>query len=236
MPKRKLSRDEIIEHILEGMCNLETFCQIYDGGRPYIVFAMATEIHRCLCGNAVAIELANQRTFRTSAGPSLHNLADQLKDIKLRINLSGTYPDAMERMDVTYEPIVRDDPVELSFDVWWGRDLVYLEGGIAEDFTLKPERAFVTRIGLVKMMRDKLGAHLDDALPEYLDKLQGSMAFGIDFHVDMERPDGSIDRLSVGDGTLPMRISPAAAMMRAIAADVLAAYSTELAAKKNVGR
>ncbi|GAM98090.1 hypothetical protein U91I_01720 [alpha proteobacterium U9-1i] len=85
------------------------------------------------------------------------------------------------------------------------------------------KRKRLVRREFVELMRNKLGAHLDEEIPELLDALQRSESFGVD--VEWRVPTGVV---SIGAGTLPVVVGPAAAMMRKISQELIDAY-TDLA-------
>jgi hypothetical protein len=231
MAKIQLTDNEIRQHILEGLRNLEALCRDYDGGRPYVAFAMATEVHRILIANNLAKELTEQRVFRTQVGTGDENLMPETKLIWGEIKFNGIYPEQIEELYAKFVPVLGREKhaTHVAFDVWWAGDTIFREGASwTQDGQPKP-RFTLTRKELVKMMRDKLGAHLDTAIPEELDHLQRALSFGADLGFVIPRKDQDrIYEVSIANGLLPVIVSPGAAMMRQIAFEVLEAYAPEL--------
>jgi hypothetical protein len=80
------------------------------------------------------------------------------------------------------------------------------------------KREKITRLGLVSLLRNKLGAHQTKEMPELLDQLDEEKNWG---SFSIQTPDGVF---STDDGTLPVEVSPIPAMMRQICHEILEAY------------
>ncbi|WP_156387529.1 hypothetical protein [Methylobacterium sp. Leaf399] len=223
----RLSAEAINGHINEGLTTLQQLCEIYDNGRPYIAFSMATEIARILTDNSFSARLRAQQKFTTTPVDIVsENLCSQNKLIVMSIDNRGSAVDFIPQiMYNNYEP------KELKFADWWNRDAIWVAGaakpGLPMDMVpLDPkeqvpfsQRRRLVRRELVLMMRNKLGAHLDAELPEILDELQRVEIFGMG--ASITTPMGTFN---TWDGTLPIRVGPSAAMVRQIGYEVLKAY------------
>lgn len=136
---------------------------------------------------------------------------------------------------LSFLPAFRGDPFGtkyISFKDWWHRDPIYRAGAafkgsdptmiplIPEKQTAFPEREVLYRQSFVELMRNTLGAHLDLDQVDTLDALQRAGSWGGHFVIQTDS-----EVLSTESGTLPVSVGPAAAMMRQIAFEVLAAYS-----------
>ena len=224
---RKLTDNELLDHISSSLTTIRYFCTIYDDGHPYIAFALATEIIRLLTGGAAAVALRKLHTFATPA----RNIDGQnmLASNKLVIVQVPPQP-----AGISYLPVLDDSPSghrTLAFKDWWNNDLIYMGSTalVRSDPTMIPvgnspqrsdaERNRLYRRGFVELMRNKLGAHLDVEQPEILDQLQSVSGFGLAIKVGT--PTGM---LSTDDGSLKIVVGPAAAMMRQITHEILVAY------------
>lgn len=118
----------------------------------------------------------------------------------------------------------------MSFTDWWNKDCVFRASAAPKGEHVIPtdsarqvvrsRRFTLTRREFVDKVRNKLGAHIDSDLPEELDKLLKAFYFGMDLKVSY--PGGE---LSLHEGTVAIEASPAAAMMREIAHEVLWAFA-----------
>ena len=80
------------------------------------------------------------------------------------------------------------------------------------------DREKTTRMRLVNLLRNKLGAHQTSEMPTLLDDLQETRNWG---SAVIQTPAGV---LRTDDGSLPVLVSPLAAMMRQITHELLTAY------------
>ena len=85
------------------------------------------------------------------------------------------------------------------------------------------ERERLTRVQFVGDLRNSIGAHPSTELTAILHDVLDPHSFGGAFVIG--RPDGS--ELSTEDGTLPVLVTPAEALMRQIAQELLIAYGLE---------
>lgn len=230
-PTVRLSEVRITEHLLQGVDTLRRLGRVYDDGHSAIAFTMASEISRVLTSNGVATRLRGTKRFTTiSRELDDSNLVDDNKLVSAMIH-SG------DECFVEFQPAFASPnggPYgvrEVDFRTWWNRDVIF-RGGVAVpdshgmiplDSSLhlpSDKRIVVTRRTFIEQMRNKLGAHLDEEIPEVLDHLLRATSFGGILAV--QTPQGM---LSTQDGSLKMRISPAAAMMRQICEELIRAYS-----------
>ncbi len=223
----RLTQPEIQEHIEAGLENLRDLCRIYDEGRPYVSFSMATEVKRILDSNSYTRRVRGVKNFPTPRGRNdKGNLVVEAKLIVVRFGDNPPVADFLPKYQRD-----RVEPVLLTFREWWNRDIIHRASAappgtppdmiplrLEQQIPYDKRKTLVRRI-FVAMMRDKLGAHLDDEIPETLDVLQKSHSFGVSLAVTT--PAGEFDTF---DGTLPVRTGPAAAMMRQISQEVMVAY------------
>lgn len=227
----RLTEAQLQGHIDNGLRILKHLCDRYDNGHPYVVFTMATEIQRILDSNAYARRLSGSKNY-----PSPKSRSDRtnlLADPKLVVASISGDPPVVDFIPVFCgRPEVKTE--SLKFRDWWSRDKIYrasaaLPGMPGDLIPVRPEeqvpyeeRDTLVRERFIDMMRDKLGAHLDEEIPEALDNMQKSHSFGVSLSV--QTPSGEFN---THDGTLPVRTGPAAAMMRQISQEVLVAYGLE---------
>ena len=119
---------------------------------------------------------------------------------------------------------------ELRFREWWN-EAVYRAGAAkpGTDPLMIPlrepdqvpyeKRQTLSRMGLVSLLRNKLGGHSDDEWPLLLDELHKVNSFGVALTFDTPR-----GMFSTRDGTLTMRTGPLPAMIRQIAEETLIAF------------
>jgi hypothetical protein len=117
---------------------------------------------------------------------------------------------------------------KVDFKTWWNRSVVYRAGSAPEgsppgfipmDQSLRiphEKRLKFSRREFVHLIRNKLGAHADVNRPEILDKLQSSELYGVSFKI--QSPSGIY---STDDGTIIVKIGPAAASIRQISHEIV---------------
>jgi hypothetical protein len=222
-----MSALELEQHINESVTTLLQLCDIYDSGRPYIAFNMATEIASILTENAVAARIRAAKTYTISArGADKNNLNAHNSLVFMRIDTSPPKADFIPVFQWDYQ-----GTKSVNFAEWWNRDIVWVAGSAKEGVPLGlipldpaeqvpwEKRARLVRRELITMMRNKLGAHLDTVLPEILDQMQRAEIMGMGASVVTDNGE-----LFTWDGTLPIGIGPGAAMVRQISHELLTAY------------
>lgn len=223
----QLTDEQVLAHVQASLETIRHLCRVFDEGHPYVAFTLASEVHRILTAGGAATRARGTRQFSTPPDDlPPNNLMPGNKLIAAR--LSGEPP------EVSFMPLLSGSENQhrsLNFREWWNRDIVYRAGAAKpgessalipvriEDQVPESQRETLTRRTFIELMRNKLGAHLDIDQPELLDHLQKSTAFGGTFVI--ETPAGL---LSTEDGTLPMRVGPAAGMTRQIAHELLCAF------------
>lgn len=226
---------QLQEHFEGSLRNLEGMCQLYDAGNPYIAFSLATEIKSILTENSEAVRSRNGVRFPTVAdqGDLRRNIAASVKLLRLRFQGEAD-PEGGQRAVLTFEPARVHGEVKtvyLPFREWWGRDIIYCStalpaprppGRIRGDGQFIPweQRVKMRRRDLIELVRNKFGAHVADEIPEVLDVLQRSNMMGVEFGIlppenQLGAPPREPPRIAVG---------AAAAIVRAIAEEVLIAY------------
>lgn len=188
---------------------------VYDDGSDTIVFLIATEIHSLLTSGGVAAKLRGQRRFGSVIFEQRLNAVSPHHPL-IMIQVGSPPPEA------TYLPqyVIPDEaPRELEFVEWWNREIVFRTGTVLGIASVPfADRETLCRRELIKLLRDKRGAHPDSEWPELLDEIQLGMGMSAFFI----GPDGV--RLNSADGTLPVVRQPLGAMVRQIAHEVLVAY------------
>jgi hypothetical protein len=227
--KRRQSDADFARVHAECRATIQDICDVFDAEKPYVAFALASEIYKFLTTGDRITSIRKDRAFTTvDFDYSEKNLLAEYKLIVGRVY--GSPP------SVSFRPAFSADAPhgtkELPFVDWWNRDIIFrasaspdqskphfIPADAASQVPRAKRKTFVRR-EIITLVRNKLGAHLDRDLPEELDNLQRSEAFGCDIQVDL-----GDRKLTTLDGTLPMKVGPLAAMVRQIAHEVLLAFS-----------
>jgi hypothetical protein len=238
-PTRKLTEKEVEEHARHTLETIRQICTVYDGGNAYIAFTLATEVSKFLTTTS-NVKVRGTKKFPTLQDDySNRNLLSEHKLIATRCYAGDN--NNRPRMECHPAYLSTPYPVTmLSFRDWWNHDVIYRASAAPRGWTpltvpARPEdqvpydkRQTIVRRIFVEMTRNKFGAHLDAETPELLDNLQRTESLGIIFAVNLN---GSV--FNNADGSLGMVIGPAAAMMRQIAHEMLAAYGVADAAEES---
>jgi hypothetical protein len=221
---RQLSESDLLNSFAQSLDTLSHLASIYDGGFAPISLAMATEVRKILTENAAATRLRGAMSFTTPRGADdPRNLSPMNKLTIARIGESLTF------LPQFYQP-QPDQLVGLSFREWWNKDVIYRAGAAPPGMPAgmlpingSPMIAFekrekTTRMGLVNLLRNNLGAHQTSEMPALIDVLEAARSWG-NFYI--ETPD---EMLSTNDGSLRAQVSPMSAMMRQISHELLVAY------------
>jgi hypothetical protein len=226
-----MTDEELAEHARQNLQTIRDLCALYDTSKHYIAFALATEVHKFLTTGS-NVRLRGSKRFPTLQDDySKRNLLNEHKLIRFRVySGSGSGPPSLE-----CRPAFPDTPFPvkpLKFREWWDQDVIFRASAApldwknpitvpvqeADQVPYHKRRRLIRRT-FVEQTRNKFGAHLDRDVPELLDELQRKESLGIVLAVNI---DGTM--FNTADGSLKMRVGPAAAMMRQIAHEVLAAY------------
>lgn len=232
-PTRPLSQGELLSLQDENLTTLQKLAEIYDGGYPPIVFAMATEALKLLTENKASMKARASVRFPSYLRPGEERSLSAIHRLT-GVQLGGEPP------KLTFVPIfwfgeghVLSGP-RVEFKVWWNREPIYrasaaIPGGPPGQIPVNGSpsvpfvnRLTVSRFTLIHMLRNKQGAHQASELPVLLDELDHTSNWA-DFGVEM--PDGSA--LTTWEGTLPIVAGPVAAMMRQITHEILEAYGRD---------
>jgi hypothetical protein len=178
---RKLTDDELLQSFDQSLDTLAILASAYDGGHAPIAFSMATEVNKILTENGAATRLRGSRTFTS---PEKHHTKNTLSPLhKLTSARLSAPPPTLTFVPTFYMPD-GPPPNSMSFRDWWGRDVIYrasaaLPGDApgmipvnGSPTTPYDEREKMTRMGLVALLRNKLGAHQTSEMPELLDQLE----------------------------------------------------------------
>jgi len=184
---------------------------------------MATEASKILEGGRASEAMRGNKYFLT------YNFAYPVENTMPEIPLIGGYiNNETDHPYASFWPEFSQNILpsrRIPFKDWWRRDVIYrAEAFETGAFLPREQRRTMTREHFVRQMRNTLGAHIDPDQHEELETLQRADAYGIILDVCDEA--GKI-LLTTEDGSLPVRVGPAAAMMRQIAFEVLNAYGLE---------
>jgi len=224
---RQLSDSDLLNSFGQSLDTLAHLANIYDGGFAPISLAMATEVRKILTENVAATRLRGAMSFTTPLGvDDPRNLSSMNK---LTIARLGGNPPALTFLPQFYMP-QPEQLVALPFRDWWNKDVIYrassapkgtpagmipVNGSPTVPFD---KREKITRMGLVNLLRNNLGAHQTAEMPELIDVLEEARSWG---NFAMGTPDGM---LSTDDGSLKALVTPMSAMMRQISHELLVAY------------
>jgi hypothetical protein len=224
---RQLSESDLLNSFGQSLDTLAHIAGIYDGGFAPISLVMATEVRKILTENAAATRLRGAMTFTTPRGADdPRNLSSMNKLTMARL---GGSPPALTFLPQFYQP-QPEQLVTLPFRDWWNKDVIYRAGAappgtppgmipVNGSPTVPFEkREKTTRMGLVNLLRNNLGAHQTSEMPALIDTLEEARSWG---NFALGTPDGM---LSTDDGSLKALVSPMAAMMRQISHELLVAY------------
>jgi hypothetical protein len=228
---RRMTDEEVAEHARQNLQTIRDLSALYDKGSHYIAFTLATEVHKFLTTSRNVRLRGSKRFPRLQDDYTERNLLNEHKLISFRVySGSSSVPSSLE-----CRPAFPDSPFTikpLKFREWWDRDVIFRASAAplgwknpitvpVQEVDQVPyhERRRLTRRTFVEQTRNKFGAHLDEEIPELLDELQRKESFGIILAVNIN---GTI--FNTADGSLHMRVGPAAAMMRQIAHELLVAY------------
>lgn len=223
---RPLAPHELLAHLRSSIETIRQLAKIFDQGHPPAAFLIATEIMKVLVENSAAVRARGKIIFLSWA--TEENDDNILPQNSLIYMSAKTDPP-----DARYEPnfLTNDRPHDLNFREWWSRETIWRAGaappGMRNDmFPVNgspsvpfAQRERLTRMSFTKLVRDKLGAHVEKDMPHLLDELQSSRGWGV--NVVLQTPQGP---LRTADGSLPITVTPAAAIMRQIAHEVLISY------------
>jgi hypothetical protein len=225
---RRLTDDELLSHFEDSLTSLEQLNKIFDEGHPPIVFSMATEVRKIVLENSAAIKLRKMKNFPSPA--SEEQYGNLMAYNRLIIGQIGSdwatcVPKFLCPIGMPFKRV--------SYNEWWSEVIYRANAALpgtalgmipVNDSPSVPWESRVTtnRMGVVTMLRKKLGAHIDAKdYPRLLDDLNETrnwMSFRIQDGTRM---------LSTDDGSLQMRIGPLPAMMRQIAEELLIAYGRQ---------
>lgn len=224
---RQLSDSELLLSFEQGLDTLAHLAKTYDQGYAPIAFVMATEVQKILTENAAATKLRASRIFMS---PEAHHTPNTLSALHLLTgaHLNGNPP------TLTFVPqffMPEGLPLRsMIFREWWNKDVIYrasaapagtpagmipVNGSPTVPYN---KRETITRMGLVNLLRNKLGAHQTKEMPELLDQLEEAKNWG---SFSVQTFDGVF---STEDGSLKIEVSPMPAMMRQICHELLVAY------------
>lgn len=229
--RRRLTDEELSDHVRSSLQSIMKLCAIYDGGHPYIIFTISNDVARFISIKE-NIRLRVAKTFLTiDIDHHPENVAPYHKLIAVQLN--GADPPDVPQLECIprFRGGLPNPTKKLDFVNWWSRDVIFRASAApagfppgnlptrAEDTVPFAKRPVFTRRTFITLMRNTLGSHLDPGTPEALDQLQKAQSLGIGFQCTV-----GARVVNSFDGSLPTKTSPAAAMVRQIAHELLAAY------------
>lgn len=226
-PPIRRSDPELMADIQRNLTSLQLLADVYDRGHPGIAGEMATLVEKIFVNTRAAAEDRGRRAFPSPVyDDTPTNLAAYHHAVGLVIGGDPVAASFFPMFAMTPDP-----PAHQRFKVWWESEPIYRASAAKPDgpanlIPLVPEeqvpyaeRERFTRQGFVNDLRNAVGSHASDTIPALLNDLYQTGAFGAEAAVQIE---GRV--LSLSDGTLPLKVGTAEAIMRQIAEEVLMAF------------
>lgn len=225
-----LSPEEILQQLVRSLGALEKLCSLYDGGHTEAAFMMSTELIKLFESGAHSKKFIAKRLFPTvvlsdviKPIPGNQSTENNLVSVEMRQAPPGLY-------FIPNFKIQMFEPRFIRFQVWWEKDIVHRASAappgssqhhIFQNPVPYEKRRTLTRRELVRLVRNKIGSHIDPNIPETLRNIQSQYGLGVGYH---------LNELHTIDGSLPMIVSPVEAMMRQIGHEVMVAFGRLLLA------
>ena len=221
--ERYLNEGEITANISDMLALICQLCSAYDEMQPLISLSIAVELQKFHTHTNVI----KQRKFRKFFTPSdLSNPNNLSFEQKLAFfYISGNKPSVFCFPKYLDDELYASHFYNCDFKTWWNRDVIFrasaAKSGVphgliplkSNDQIPYEKRPTLSRRTFLQLVRNKIAAHSDNKIPEILYNLQKFLTVDI-----------VVDGLSTGDGSLPIKITMAAAMIRQIAHETLVAY------------
>jgi hypothetical protein len=234
---RKLRDDELMEQVQAHLFNVELLAAAYDIGRISVSGLLAVALDNVLTDLPVSKIFRANLAFQGPVGPNHYGMDERRMLSPLHklfvTRIGGSSPEA-ECLPVFREASAgATEMQQMDFKTWWNRDVVFRAGAAKPELNLGigvvamwPEdqvpfeqRVTLTRREIVKILRNKIGGHVNTEIPELLDRLRTGQLLSFDAVVSTD--DGATK--SLAEGTLPLRANPMDASVRQIAFELLAA-------------
>lgn len=220
---RKLTSEQDERRLEDTLDRIEDLCNHFDAGYRSYALLIAVDVFKALDEGRAATIRRGRHDFPSPA------IEDEPENLAAYFPLTCAFLGAGGG---SFEPLIvagaPDGWKSLRFNDWW-REVIYREsaggaglGGItvnnapAIDYD---KRRRLTRGEIVKLMRDKAGAHHSADYPTILDDLDAPTSWG---GFSIQTDGGKV--LSTDDNTLPWYVGQLAACAREIAGELLVAY------------
>ncbi len=231
---RPIEAAEAIEILFTNIENLRSLCDSFDQGKVSFSGLIALQVHKILC-EGMATKIRRKITFPTSRWDSPENNMMPYAPL-IGLELAGNplcakfLPKFMMGDDKS--DLLKNDI--LPFQEWWTSDVIYRAGPAKpgsdprmiplkiEDQVPYRKRKKITRLNLITMVRQKLGAHTENEYPILMDELNSSAYMGID--AESVEQDGSLK--SISNGQIKVIMSPLEGSVRQIAEETLVGFDS----------
>lgn len=169
---RPLGKPELRQRFFDTLKNIKSMCDIYDQGNFEIYASMTTELSKLFMeGDG---KLIRNEFFYLTSKRKVHakHLTPQhpLVYVRSQTNVDGTGSITHAHVLSNPQP---NNIEEVKFNEWWEKEIVFLDS---------PPRSGVreklTRQQVIKLVRNKIGAHTDKEIPLVLDRLFDRRSWG----------------------------------------------------------
>lgn len=220
---RKISSGQDEARLEETLDRIEDLCSHFDTGFRSYALLIAVDVFKALDeGRAATI----RRSKHEFPSPAIEDEPENLAAyFPLTCAFLGDAGGSFEALIVKGAP---DGWKRLRFNDWW-REVIYRESAGGAGFGGIPvndapaieyeKRRRLTRGEIIKLMRDKAGAHHAANYPTILDDFDAPTSWG---GFSIQTAGGKV--LSTDDKTLPWSVGQLAACTREIAGELLVAY------------
>lgn len=198
--RRHRSREnrEVVDAVRGTLLTLRSLCDSYDSGNFSAARTIAVEIHRLVVGELAKLPFLRKLQFLSSSlEDSPHNLAKQCLMSFIRV---GNCREGEAVGEISFIPFCSDTSHPAlhsayfrSFPKWWNavviRDGAGPNGLIplnVADQTPFNERAHATRREVIEVVRNKLGAHFDGTVSEYLHFIEENPIMFVELGLEIE--------------------------------------------------
>lgn len=221
--ERYLNAGEIAAQISDMLALICQLCSAYDEMQPLMSLSLAVELQKFHTHTSVIKQRKSKRFYTP---PDLSNPRNLAPEQKLAFfQLSGPPPSVFCLPKYLNTEIYPSDFYNCDFKTWWNRDIIFRSSAAKSGVPrgLIPvklneqipyeKRPTLSRRTFLQLVRNKIAAHSDDKVPEILYDLQKFLTVNV-----------VVNGLSTDDGSLPIKTTMAAAMIREIAHETLVAY------------
>ena len=208
---RPLGKPELRERFFDTLKNIQSMCEIYDGGNYNIFSSISTELIKLFSDGDGAL-IRNEFFYVTQEKKvSTEYLTPQMPLVYIRAKTAENGDGTIMHLH-TFSTDAHFATEEVKFNIWWQKDIIFLASP-----PIKGTREKLTRYELIKLVRDKIGSHTDKNIPLVLDHLFRRESWGnvVASSVDLNQDFGKAMQQDIVLNT------PIQAMVRQIAAETL---------------